>query len=246
MGDEERKMADEELSKEEELFVDEEHAEISTEIKAEDAEKKVDTDDKTAVSDEAKDESKTDIQDDKPTSVPLAALQDERRKRQALEDEVTNLRGQIPKSDEAPDPYEDIDAYNAYMRNKWEQENQASQAAVRNQRINKSRSKMLETVADYDEMERVFQFMTAEDPSLVEKMFASGNEAKFAYDTAKLYKESLLKPAEETKTELSDDEKRNKSALEMPNLATATAQAKNTETLEKEADIEDVFADVGY
>jgi len=173
----------------------------------------------------------------------MAALQDERHKRQQYEKEIEQLRSQLPKSDEAPDPYEDIDAYDAYKRSKWEQEQNTKQEQQRNARINESRSKMLETHEDYDEMEQIFQLMTVSDKTLVEKMFASGNEAKFAYDTAKEYKESLIggKPEIVEETQTTD-----KSAIEVPNLAKVTAQAKNTQGLDKEEDIDDVFADMQY
>ena len=242
-------MADEELSKEEELFTDEEH-EISTEVEVEDTKTETDTNDgEVETSDEVKtdvDTEKTNETDDKPTSVPLAALKDERRKRQQLEEENEQLRGQIPKSDEAPDPYEDIDAYDAYKRAEWEKNLNAQQAQVRNEKINKSRGEMLEKVVDYDEMEAIFQVMTATDRGLVDKMLLSENPAKFAYDTAKTYKESLLKVAPKVETEPSESEKRNKSATEVPNLAPATAQASNSQQIEKEATIDDVFADIGY
>lgn len=235
-----------EVSKEEELFEGEEH-EISTEVEQsieteKPVENEIDTEGEKPVETEVETESEPPA-DKEPTSVPIAALKDERQKRQQLEDEVNNLRKQLPTNDEAPDPYEDIDVYNTYMRNQWQQEQNVAQEQQRNARINESRSKMLETHADYDEMEQIFQLMTVSDKTLVDQMFASGNEAKFAYDTAKAHKASLLAPATEVVTET---EKPDTSITEMPNLATATAQAKNTQALEKEADIEDVFADVSY
>lgn len=236
-----------EVSSEEALFEDEEHeistdveetqtAEIESEVKGETeevTEKVVDTETETPA-------------DKEPKSVPLAALEDERRKRQALESEVNNLREKLPKSDEAPDPFEDIDAYDAHKKAEWEKNLNTEQANVRNAKINESRSKMLETVVDYDEMEAIFQIAAAKDPGLVDKMLSSESPAQFAYDSGKAYKESLLKVVPDVKTELTEEQKRNKSAVEVPNLATATAQAKNTETLEREADIEDVFADQEY
>lgn len=100
---------------------------------------------------------------------------------------------------------------------------------------------MLEQHDDYDEMEKIFEIMTVQDRSLVEKMFASGDEAKFAYDKAKEYKESLIKP-QATESESVE----NPPLKEVPNLAKATAQAANTPQVEQEATIEDIFADQQY
>ena len=173
---------------------------------------------------------------------PIAALQDERRKAQQAREEAEMLRRQVPVKDEAPDPYEDLDKYNAYIRSQVEQEFFLRQEQQRRQHLDASRSKMLEQHGDYDEMERIFELMTVQDPSLVEKMFMSGDEAKFAYETAKEYKEKTLRPAQ--------DEMSLHSAQppikEVPNLAKATAQAPNTPQVEPEATIDDIFADVKY
>lgn len=238
-----------EVSEEEALFEDEVHEEISLEpeVEAETNEAPIEGEKPVETEVEAESEPPADEQVKEPTSVPLAALKDERQKRQHLEDEVSNLRKQLPTNDEAPSPYEDIDAYDAFKRNQWQKEQNTAMEQQRNARINESRSKMLETNADYDEMEQIFQLMTVSDKTLIDQMFTSGNEAKFAYDTAKAYKASLLAPAVETTNEVViETEKPDVSLAKMPNLATATAQAKNTQALEKEADIEDVFADQEY
>ena len=168
---------------------------------------------------------------------PIAALQDERRKAQQAREEAEMLRRQIPVKDEAPDPYEDLDKYNAYIRSQVEQEFMFRQEQQRRQHLDASRSKMLEQHSDYDEMERIFELMTVQDPSLVEKMFMSGDEARFAYETAKAYKESTL-PAQ-SRPEATP-------IKEVPNLAKATAQAPNTPQVEPEATIDDIFADMQY
>jgi hypothetical protein len=176
--------------------------------------------------------------EEKPTLVPIAALHDERRKAQQAREEAERLRQQIPVKDEAPDPYEDIDAYNEYMRQKWEKEQLMHQDQIRRQNLDASRSRMLEQHEDYDEMERIFELMTVQDRSLIDKMFQSGDEAKFAYETAKAYKQSLLTPQVHAETP--------QTPIEVPNLAKATAQAGNTPQVEQEATIEDIFADQEY
>ena len=224
------------------FFEGEEHEEISTEV--EKVESKVES--------EAETEAKTEesVTEPAPTaeheqkSIPLAALQDERRKRQHLEEEVEALRKQVPQSDEAPDPYDDIDAYDTFRRNQWQREQNMAMDRQRRNDLDVSRSKMLEQHNDYDEMERIFEIMTTSDRSLVDKMFQSGDAAKFAYDTARTYKASLM-PKQET-VETSEDVEQKASVTAMPNLATATAQASNTVQLEPEADIDDIFADIGY
>ena len=178
--------------------------------------------------------------DEKPTLVPIAALHDERRKAQQAREEAERLRQQIPVKDEAPDPYEDIEAYNQFQRQQWERELQMKQEQQRRHSIDVSRSKMLEQHQDYEEMEKIFELMTVQDRSLIDKMFMSGDEARFAYETAKAYKNSVLTP------QPAQDESRDEPFREVPNLAKATAQGKNTPQVEQEATIEDIFADMEY
>ena len=129
------------------FFEGEKHDEISTEV--EQVETKVETETETEVKAEEVDESAT-TADNVQKSVPQAALLDERRKRQHLEEENETLRKQIPQSEEAPDPYDDIDAYNVFMRNKWQTEQNMAMDARRRENLDKSRSAMLETAGDYD------------------------------------------------------------------------------------------------
>lgn len=174
-------------------------------------------------------------------SVPIAALQDERRKRQNLEEEVENLRGQIPKSNEAPDMYEDEEGYKTYIRNQIQSEINADREQAQSERLNQSRGVMLEQHQDYTEMEKIFEIMATADLSLIDKMLVSEDPAKFAYDSAKVYRESIMGKVE-VETEVPDKP----SAVTAPSLATATATASNTVQVEKEADIDDVFADITY
>jgi len=60
-----------------------------------------------------------------PKQVPLAALKEEREKRQALERQFAELKARVdqpqqvaqaPQRQQAPDPYEDPEGYNAYVQ----------------------------------------------------------------------------------------------------------------------------------
>lgn len=217
----------------ENLFEGTEESEEKTE-ETEDTKGETETEDKT----EETEESAPPAEEEK--LVPKAALHDERRRRQQAEEEAEKLRKLLPETDEAPDPYEDIDAYNDYMRCKWEKEQKVKQDEITRERLEKSRSKMLETATDYENMEKIFGLMVADDPTLADKMLASGDEAKFVYDTAKKYKEELLKP--ETKSE----EKPEPSHIDGANLATATAQKSNTDKVEKEESLDEMFDDQIY
>lgn len=180
-------------------------------------------------------------------SVPLAALLDERGKAQKYKEELEKLREQIPTKDEEPDIYEDPEGWKEWNRNKILSEQRAEIENERSTRINQSRSKMLETHEDYAVLEKVFELMSVEDPSLVNEMLNHPDPASFAYEKAKAYKAEVLKSlsgeTEETETE---SQKRNKTATQMPNLATATAKGRTIPDVEKEEDIEDVFADQTY
>jgi len=234
-------MIDENQDQELDGFFKDEGEEISTEpeAKAETTEPiKGDTEETPPAESPAAEEPVKEAKE--PVLVPLAALENERRKRQQLQEDNQNLRQQIPKVDNEPDPYDDIDAYNAYQRNKWEQENHEKEVNARRERVDLSRGKMLQTHSDFEEMERIFEIMTIHDNSLIDRMFASGDEAKFAYEAAKAYKEGIIGKPDAI------PEPVKASALDVPNLATATTQASNMPEVEKEDGIDDIFADQSY
>lgn len=195
-------------------------------------------------------EAETETPDIAPTAkkdtslVPKAAMLDERRKRQLLQEENERLRGQLPKQEDDVDFYESDQAeYDRNLRNKWESEMREHQQRVQSDNLNKSRSAQLELHDDYLEMEKIFELMTTSDESLIGDMLASQDAASFAYNKAKEYKASLIggKPEVEPEVEVE------KSEVDAPiSLATATATASNTVQVEKEEDIDDVFADIKY
>lgn len=231
----------------EELFKEE-----VVEEKTEDEQSKEDTEaietEGTKDKEETTEETPAEDKEDKPTHDPklvhVAAVHDVRRKNAVLQEENEALRKRIPKTEEAPDPVDDIDAYDTFKKNQWQQEQRAEQDTMTRERLDKSRSQMLEQHNDYVEMEKIFEIMSIADPSLVGKMLNSGDEAKFAYDAAKTYKQELLGVTETVEKEKpSAAQKRNDEALDTPNLATATAQASNTTQLEKEESLDDLFDD---
>ena len=217
-----------------------------------------DEDQETADQVEASQESdeKPDISDEpeEPTLVPIAALHDERRKREALTKENEDLKGQLPQDElDAPDMYDDPEGYKRWVREQVRTEDL-------NERISTSRAQMLEAEEDYGVMEQTFMILAGKDSTLIDKMQASPEPAKFAYDTAKEFanterqklKDEVRKEllAEQGKSdpdpELTEEQKRNKSAVETPNLATAAATEKNTVHVESDEGLDEVFADIKY
>ena len=112
--------------------------------------------------------------------VPLAALMDEREKRQKLQAENEQLRAQIKPQEAAqpPDLFDDPAAYAAHVEqlisNKgFENAVVVSQAMMRMQHD------------DYDAMEAKFAEMVKENPSLAVQLRSAELPAVFAYETAK-------------------------------------------------------------
>ena len=172
--------------------------------------------------------------------VPVAALKDERRKRQELEAKISKYEEvKLVEKPARPDILEDQEGAFRHTES-------AVAEIILKERINLSREMMLSTKEDYEAMENVFVDMAKENPSLVIEMNKNPNPAKFAYQKAKEhaeysefqkvketdeYKEflemkksgKLEKPIEDTPAQ-----KRNKSVLSMPNLNKATAVASNS------------------
>ena len=100
-----------------------------------------------------------------------AALAAERKKRQELE---AKLQAEPEK---LPDPVEDPEGYAAAL------EQRQAESAFK-QKADLSREVMMSIHDDYGDKEAVFMQMAESDPSLVGKLHAAANPAKFAYDTA--------------------------------------------------------------
>ena len=154
--------------------------------------------------------------EEEPTSpeqklVPIAAVKDERAKRQKLEERVKELeaaRVEIPDKDLEPELYAE------YLETKLSSE-----------RIEISREYALEQYEDFPEMEAVFfNLVSSEkdgegnpvitDQSLYEKFEKAKNPGKFAYEYAKKHSDFLEKSSPEYEAKLKE---RLKAELEAEN-----------------------------
>lgn len=168
-------------------------------------------------------------------TVPIEAYHDEKRKRQEYEQRVTDLQSQIPKADNAPDPFEDLDAYNAYKRQEWEEEKIQEQQSAFSARLDESRTKMLTEHSDYGTVETIFSAFAQQDPVLKQQLLNHADPAKFAYEKGKEFLAGLQETPNVTKP------------LEIPpSLATATAQGSNSIEVEKDEDLLEMFGDLKY
>ena len=110
-----------------------------------------------------------------PETVPVAALMSERQKRQELQAELDRMNAQP--APEVPSIFDDEEGALNHLKNQFSGQ---LTTAVRNI----SRAPMMALHTDYEAKEVIFTEMAKSDPSLIAKMDASGNPAKFAYDTA--------------------------------------------------------------
>lgn len=181
-------------------------------------------------------------------SVPLSAFMGVKDELKQTKELLKQYKEQVAEPDaDAPDPVEDPKGYEAHIKAKVLKEE-------REERINDSRSKALETYEDYLEKEKVFMFLASQDQSLVNEMNESNNPAQFAYDKAKAYQqeqrdairaelESELKKDVKEDVKPSEAEVRKKNAVEVPDLTKAAAQGSNSEPQVKKESLEDVLAD---
>lgn len=170
-----------------------------------------------------------------PKLVPLAAVQDERRKRQELEQRLQALESKLPKPNDEPDIYEDPDAWKEWNRNQIIEEQNREASRRLETRINESRERMLETAEDFTRAENAFMVMVQSDPSLTQQMLESLDPAKFAYEKGNEFLNSLIQPVP-TK------------APNIPvSLAKASAKGANAVEVEKDDDdLKAMFADQKY
>ena len=151
------------------------------------------------------------------------------------------MQKRLPKEEE-PDPLDDPEAYKKWVKETTRRELRAEQDSERKRMLEDSRSQMLELKDDYEDKEKIFEILTFRDKSLVEKMLQSPNPAKFAYDHATAYVDSVMpKVSKEEKEEVVEE-----LVKDLPNLAKMTAQTSNKVEVSKEEDIDDVFADMKY
>lgn len=183
-----------------------------------------------------------------------SAYHDEKRKRQELERRLAEVE-KPQQQEEGPDLFVDPKGFTEGLKNEIKQ-------TVLSERISLSRELMLETKTDYAEKEARFVEMAKADASLVAKMNASANPAKFAYDTASkaIADEAKLKLVDEIGDPAAYREKLKAEILaelngaeptrpakqplkaiveKAPSLATASAARANTEATSKS--LEDLF-----
>lgn len=113
------------------------------------------------------------------TTVPIAAMHDERRKRQDLERRVAELQQQQTQAP-VPDVLEDPEAFTAYQDNKRQAERLQDRIAMSEQLI---RSQVGEE--DYNTAELAFADEVINNPALAVELRTHPNPAKFAYDVGK-------------------------------------------------------------
>jgi len=107
------------------------------------------------------------------------AVKDERNKRQELERKLSEL--QKPK-EEVPDVFEDQTGFKDAIRNENQQD-------LANAKLELAREMMMEFHDDYEEMEVSFIEIARDNPVLLQEAQKAPNQAKFAYEQAKKYKE---------------------------------------------------------
>ena len=112
--------------------------------------------------------------------VPIAALLDEREKRQAAIKELEELRSQLGKQEQkqAPDVFEDPEGFTKHFESQFNEREW-------NLRCELTAETMRDRYEDYDDMEKKFLELGEQNPELAVKLRQSPNPAKFAYETAK-------------------------------------------------------------
>jgi len=159
----------------------------------------------------------------------------ERHKRQELERKYAQ-----PKAPEVvPDPVTDPDEYTSYLLGKGD-------AKILRLKIEQSQEMMRESAEDYEDKEKVFLSLIADengnvtDQKLLAEFNKSLNPAKFAYNHAKKHLDYVDKTSDDYEAKirariaaelLADYKAKGLGALDLPNLTNAAAAASNTEKL---------------
>ncbi len=124
----------------------------------------------------------TPASEDKVTSGQLAALLDERDKRQRAEARTQELETQIQQQAQAaerPDEFDDPDGARQWDRNQQDQQ-------MINMKVNLSWDMASASISDFEDvMKAEWAAATAENPQLVQLAYQQNNPAKWAYDRMK-------------------------------------------------------------
>lgn len=173
-------------------------------------------------------------QGDTEESWTKTAVLDERRKRQSLEEEIKQLKGQMQQSQETqvekpkrPDVFDDPDGAFDYMNKMFDE------------KLNKTRFEMSREIVksmhdDYQDVVNVFLDKAKNNPLLEQQLNTAPNPALFAYETGKNFIETqkLTDPnyREQLKEELRKEIMAEQPQLEvkksndkLPNLTNATS-----------------------
>jgi hypothetical protein len=165
----------------------------------------------------------------------LAQAQDERRKRQQLEQEIATLRAQ-QKPPEPPKPFfEDPDGALGQIRQEISQHAQQTQQALVQQRVVAAEFAARARHQDFDEMVPVFGELLQETPGLYQAWLQAPDPAEFAYKTAKNMK--MLRDAGSLETIKAQAEKEARIKLE------AEYKAKEQALLKQKAEIPGSLSD---
>lgn len=122
----------------------------------------------------------------------FAALKDERRKRQALEDEVRQMREQFTRMQPVqpqqppPDFWDDPTAFMSHMRKEMRVELlQSLREEQQTEKINASEQAAIAKYPDYPDAFNAFQQAVQLNPRLAEEMVRAPDPAEFAYSKGK-------------------------------------------------------------
>ena len=125
-----------------------------------------------------------------------AAVLDERRKRQALEAELEELRKAKEEPVQAPDVIDDQAGYTDYLTNQVSQQ-------VNKARIEMSQEMMRMHDSEYDQKEVEFLEMARDNPHLTQQLFQHSMPAKFVVETVNKARElKKLENVDEYKAQL--------------------------------------------
>ena len=113
------------------------------------------------------------VSEDEAERVPVAALKDERTRRQAAEAELNALRTQEADTPR-PDVFEDPDGAFAHLEQQFD-------AKLLTAKLDMSEQMAEEAHPDYDEKLDAFAEAVQSDPSLSQKLVAHPNPGEFAY-----------------------------------------------------------------
>lgn len=230
------------------------------ETKVDDAEvEKVKTDDEVSADSEttaqtepgktdAKAEDKAESEDIDKQAWTLAAVKDERRKRQELERKLEELQSQNSKK-ERPSVFDDENAFAESLREETRQE-------LARAKLDLARDMMMDVHDDYEEMEALFiEKVAVENPVLAEQARKSTNPAKFIYQNSKKYLEykdmqdvdaykakleAKIRAELEAENKTAQEQKAAKTSDIKPSLAKARASDK--QDVVEEVTLESLFA----